>query len=373
MNSDQFDKIVLERRKQIAREAAYDVCQKETIPMPEINFDGCSQETEDELAHYHPDLKKICISVRQLYKLKTREEIRGVMFHELAHIVSPNHGGLFTKANERFSRSGWRPPSGVIYHGPEYYARKASEATSSSYVTKGEATSSNTESKVEKPSTPKEIKDKSGFFCNQRVCEHEATIACSYCNVRFCNDHFRPSIVLDEKAAITLRNGDPNKYKQYKESLALSGGHPCIPYTKLWKEKTLSTKNKAKRVVKTEITKSIREKGKKSKRRKEYGSSSKSKIPKPTARISDEKYEKTKGSYGMTKAEMEESRKELGFIEDRNVQLEELSEKEREELTQKAYQDMDTRFGDQHGENRWNRKRKDLLHKFKKILGLEKD
>lgn len=281
MNSDAFSKRVLEIRQKIALEVAVDICEKEKLPYPKVNFNGCPQETQFELAHYHPELNKICISNLQLYKLRTREAIRDTMFHELAHMIAPDHSGTFTKAKERFYHEGWRPPSGVIYHGPEYYARKAAEAREAEESQKLQIGKIRNDVKVI-PSKTK-IKKK-----------------------------FKP------------KRKEPRSKKNNKSKL----------------------KRKSK-VNSHEETNSNP--------------------------LREEKHEKMKMSYGMTKIEIEESRKKLGLTNDKGKQLEEQTEKEQEELVSKAYENMDTQFGDQHGENRWNMKKRSWFHRFKRALGLDKN
>ncbi len=291
MNADEFDARLLEIRKQYALEAVANVCAKEGLPEPVVNFEGCPNETEFQLAHYHPDLNRICISVIQLYKLKTREAIRDTMFHELAHMVAQDHGGTFMQAKDRFYRSGWRPPPGVIFHGADYYARKDAEDRAAEAA--------------------------------QRV---------------------------------------PEGQKKYEIP---SRGEATITSTA--EVKTTPLKNKAKRRARSRNKTSFSKKSSKSRRKtgKKISASPKQSIH----HISDEKYKKMEESYGMTKTEMEESRRKLGLVVDKNRQLQEEIEKEHEELTRKVYGNMDTGFGDKHGENRWNR-RKGILGKLRKILGI---
>ncbi len=81
---------------------------------------------------------------------------------------------------------------------------------------------------------------------------------------------------------------------------------------------------------------------------------------------------------GMTKSQIEESRKKLG-IENEDKHKDEsviaetnmLTDKELEELNKRAYENMDTGFGDEHGKNYWNRKKKGLLNRFKEVLGID--
>ncbi|MEM3252728.1 MAG: hypothetical protein QXS81_04150 [Candidatus Micrarchaeaceae archaeon] len=115
MNSDEFKKILLEIKKQRVIEVIYSVCKREGLPIPKVNFNGCPQETEDQLAHYHPDQNKICISEIQLYKLKTLKDIEDTVYHELAHILEYNHSGRFIQIKNKFKLDDWKPPPDVQF------------------------------------------------------------------------------------------------------------------------------------------------------------------------------------------------------------------------------------------------------------------
>lgn len=115
MDSREFRKKLLKIKMEKAVEIVYLVCKKYDLPIPKINFDGCSLETEDELAHYHPDQDKICISEVQLHKLKTIKDVEDTIYHELAHKLEHGHGGEFTHIKTGFQTSTWRPPPGVVF------------------------------------------------------------------------------------------------------------------------------------------------------------------------------------------------------------------------------------------------------------------
>ena len=75
----------------------------------------------------------------------------------------------------------------------------------------------------------------------------------------------------------------------------------------------------------------------------------------------------TKITYkSMSKAEIEDSRRRLGITQSiiRERPVPKLDEKEQEKLTNKVYGNMDTGFGDEHGENRWNIKGKSIIAVF---------
>ncbi|MDE1871200.1 MAG: hypothetical protein KGI06_03090 [Candidatus Micrarchaeota archaeon] len=187
MDSSGFKKKLLETKKDKAIEIALLVCEREHLPIPKINFKGCQQETQDHLAHYHPDLHKICISEIQLYKLKTLRDVENTMYHELAHIVEQNHGPGFVRAKNKFSLDTWRPPQGVMY------------------VKGGQ--------KIEIPKQEKEKIDK--IRCNYHLCRKKRKLSkCPYCKRYFCKEHIKP--IVPGKS-----NTDADHEMDY---------HPCSPY-----------------------------------------------------------------------------------------------------------------------------------------------
>ena len=115
VSSREFSRKEMEARKDKVIEVVLLVCDKYHLPVPEINFKGCPEETDDQLAHYHPDNNRICISEFQLNKLKTIESIEQTTYHELAHIIEPRHNGRFDNMRNTFSVGVWRPPPGVMY------------------------------------------------------------------------------------------------------------------------------------------------------------------------------------------------------------------------------------------------------------------
>lgn len=66
--SSPVDKILDEKKKRFLR-AIKRICGKKELPEPEVNFEGCEGEDSDrQLAHYHPDLHKICCLKNKLYR-----------------------------------------------------------------------------------------------------------------------------------------------------------------------------------------------------------------------------------------------------------------------------------------------------------------
>ena len=115
VDSREFRKKLLESKKKRVIEIVNSVCERENLPIPKVNFEGCPLEDQDQLAHYHSDQNKICISETQLHKLKTLRDVENTTYHELAHILEQSHGGEFEKTKNKFKLKDWRPPRGVQF------------------------------------------------------------------------------------------------------------------------------------------------------------------------------------------------------------------------------------------------------------------
>jgi predicted metal-dependent hydrolase len=111
--SEDFDVQLLETKKKKFIEVVNRICENRNLPVPYINFDGCPEENEDQLAHYHSDVNMICISKRQLTVLNF-DDLEEVAAHEVAHILEPNHDTNFIREENINKQVGWIPPPGVV-------------------------------------------------------------------------------------------------------------------------------------------------------------------------------------------------------------------------------------------------------------------
>lgn len=109
--TDNFNKQLLLMKKEKFVEVVIKICKERNLPIPEINFDGCSEEN-NELAHYHPDENKICCSERQLH-MQNFDDIFDTASHEVAHILELNHDSKFIKQKILNDKAGWMFPAGV--------------------------------------------------------------------------------------------------------------------------------------------------------------------------------------------------------------------------------------------------------------------
>ena len=94
--------------------------------------------------------------------------------------------------------------------------------------------------------------------------------------------------------------------------------------------------------------------------------------PKTTKRKKAPHKEHTSTPYkSMSKTDIEEARKKLGIKTEKDEPTSKLDDKEHKRLINKAYENMNTDFGDKHGENRWTKKKKGLLGRIKDALRIE--
>lgn len=111
---DTNDTILEQKRKKFV-EVVYRCCKAEDLALPYINFGDCENEDENQLAHCHPDLYKICISPRQLYK-HSFEGIEETASHEVTHLVVVEHGDKFRIKHSNVKLKSFNPHSfpGVV-------------------------------------------------------------------------------------------------------------------------------------------------------------------------------------------------------------------------------------------------------------------
>ena len=286
MDSREFRVKLFEEKKQKALEIVYSVCEAEGLPVPEVNFMGCPLETENQLAHYHPDKNKICISEFQLHKLRSLSDVENTIYHELAHIIEQNHDGKFEQTKNKFKLKNWRPPRGVIYN-------------------KGDI-------KIEPQKPKKETVDRTR--CNYHLCRKKRKLyECLYCGRYFCEEHRKP--VVPGKSILEERVLDERGMEFVKIDY-----HPCPGYVevaKKQKEEEIEAYGEALDKLKYENIKEGKneeEKRKKIKFEEDY-KKFKEQITK-NYKKSDEEYHSSKPTKKMSEKEIEESRKKLGIDTD---------------------------------------------------------
>ncbi len=273
--------MVLEKKKDKVIEVVLKVCDVYKLKIPKINFKGCSQETQDQLAHYHPDLHKICISEHQLHK-QSLHGIESTAYHEVTHILVPDHGGKFRRMKAEMSTATWRPPLGVVYIIGDDKRKVHREE-------KGE------------------VEDK--IRCNYHLCRKKIKLQqCVLCKRYFCKDHIKP-----------VRPGAPsidNKEPDY---------HPCPAYVDFIKDQREGYREALDQLLQQNYNFSEEEAPKDKEEpiftpREVYNST-------PTKKMSNK--------------EIQEARKKLGMDTESP-----LSDKEMEEMTRKTYENYNTGFGD---------------------------
>lgn len=160
-------------------------------------------------------------------------------------------------------------------------------------------------------------------LCNSHICRKKRKLSkCQYCSRYFCKEHIRP-----------ILPGDPNhEIIDNKTDFHICPGY--VDFVKQKKEAESKAYTKALDQMKSESHYS------------EY-------TPKePTT---------YKSAYEQPKP----------FKKPPTTPEKQPSEVKQEELTKNTYEKMDTGFGDEHGSNRWNMKRKGIIDRIKEALGID--
>lgn len=201
MDSGEFAKRLKEAKKEKVIEVVDLVCKRYEISKPKLNFKGCPEETQDELAHYHFGEHKICISELQLNKLKTLTDVENTTYHELTHILVQEHGGEFNNTMNTFKVDTWHPPRGAMY-----------------------ITHENLKEANKIKSKPAKIRiDKTR--CNYHLCRKRTKLyQCSHCKNYYCKDHKEPI----EPANLTS--------EWSKKDHSKTSYHPCPQYVDFLKK-----------------------------------------------------------------------------------------------------------------------------------------
>ena len=162
VRSESFNKI-LKLKKNKVIEIVHRICNKRSLPIPTVNFEGCDGEHAGQLAHYHSGNNIICISERQLIK-QDFEDLEKTMIHEVSHILVQHHSPRFSEEEAISSIAGWKPQAGVVH-----------------------ITGGNQITKKEKKTKPDKTR------CNYHLCQKKTKLTqCSHCKGYFCKEHIEP-------------------------------------------------------------------------------------------------------------------------------------------------------------------------------------
>ncbi|MFA5333013.1 MAG: hypothetical protein WC376_00775 [Candidatus Nanoarchaeia archaeon] len=179
---------ILEFKKSKFKSVVESVCKARNLSLPTINFDGCSEETENQLAHYHKDNNTICVSERQLNKMNS-DVLENNAAHEVSHILEFNHSSSF--------------------HNENAISRQAS------FVKKYNQKSPDISDLKEKEADKDE--------CAFHLCHYKGDelYYCSFCKKYYCHKHKIPkSPSMPNFRSASLENED--KLYDYRQE-----GHPC--------------------------------------------------------------------------------------------------------------------------------------------------
>jgi hypothetical protein len=193
-----FEKHVLQLKKDKVIEVVSRICKKRNLPPPAINFGYCPNEGQDELAHYHPDENKICISKTQLIK-HNLDELEYTVAHEVSHILVQDHSPEFYRQDEISRISAWKPPYGKI----------------------------NTE--YEKSTAPADKSKIDKTHCNYHLCRKKTILKqCRLCKKFFCKTHVKA-----KQIGLPRFNDTSKEADKFRESWHKDDGHPCGGFIKI--------------------------------------------------------------------------------------------------------------------------------------------
>jgi hypothetical protein len=198
LDSKKFNEKLLEMKKVRFINAVQRACKANGFAMPNINFEGCQCETEEELAHYHPDTHTICISRTQLMR-QNFDDLEETAIHEVVQKVHQGHETDFRDKCICTKINVWKPRSEIKF--PSKSSRK------------------------NKPNRK---------YCNYFYCDRQTKAGrCPYCCGYFCNQHLEAKLAgMPNFVDTSIRN------KTHIQEYRRDDGHPCVPYYDVWKAKT---------------------------------------------------------------------------------------------------------------------------------------
>jgi hypothetical protein len=191
MDNPKFTNLVLGKKQDKVILTIYLACKYCNLTVPIINFDGCPLEGANgpELAHYHTDGSKICISRRQL-NLQNMNGLEETSIHEVIHHLGLRHGSAQEKVKferiKNYVRSRvWLPPNGVV-------------------VVRGEDSNErNTESKTE----PRMRGNANDFAQNDVARDYESELRILISQLEDAKSNDERKWILDEIAKVRKRIG----------------------------------------------------------------------------------------------------------------------------------------------------------------------
>jgi hypothetical protein len=324
--------IILKAKKRVFKEAVQEVCDIQNLPLPEINFDGTDEDGGDELAHSHPELYKICISERQL-KLQNSAGLKETAYHEMTHLIGLiEHGHQFEKTKNELISRGWRPPKG-----------------SGAQFISGEQVNEQS----------KQIRDDPERFA--KVNEDSALL--KFLEGR--SNHDNESSIHAPEEIKQVREGEVKPEEEILKPTEIKAGKG----SKKKGEKIRSNRSKAKYtpMTKAEIEEARRKIGMNAEDKSRFGS---------LKETNEEKEARLELEYQKFKQNLEAKLKQKQDKPESKphttkAKRDMLSEEEHENLIKKAYENMDTGFGEGHGNNRWSKKKKGVFSRFKEALGIK--
>jgi len=350
MDNKEYGKIALKAKKEKVLEAVFLVTKKLDLAEPKINFNGCPEEKENQLAHYHPDEHKICISEQQLRK-QDLDEVWRTAIHEITHFFVHGHGKEFHKVENEISKMGWRPPQGSVF-------------VSGEDVLERDQRIRDEQLKGHKARNVGITIDKTR--CNYNLCRRRRLLSrCPHCKRYFCKEHITP-IIPGEK--------DNSVIKELSH-------HPCPDYVDFVKKRKDAEIEAYGKALDSFSRKRDSQNGS-FKGEYEIGQKDRDADPESKYRLLVDELEEARTNsdrisilneierlvrlYNLTPKRGEEARIKKEITE--NL----FTEKEWAKIINKTYSEYGpTGFGDEYGPNRWNSKKEGIFGRILKALGFK--
>ena len=360
MVASDSEKKLLEMKKDRILRAVLLACSFYNVDIPKINFRGCTHEWESDggiqLAHYHKGI--ICISERQLKLEHLGSGLEETAVHEVIHHLGFNHK---TDAERRSFENRKNQAMRVLW-----------KELSAPLPLIGEK-----ENRIKRA---KKIKNNETYKEKMRQ-ELESDVRILISQLDDARGEYRTNILnrIEADKMELERIGHNSSYdgpiRNAADTTEPKKIH--IPYAGMTESQIEESRKKL----------GIENEGKRNKHKDvSVRAATNTLTDKELEELNKKAYENMDTGFGdehgetrwNTKPQIGESRKNLGTENEgkhKGVSVRAatntLTDKELEELNKKAYENMDTGFDKEHGETRWNGKKKGLLNRFKEALGID--
>lgn len=218
---------ILKRKKAIFLGTVRRTIKEFNLPDTEVFFGDCPHRRKNELAHFHPIERLICVSDEQLGKMSF-DDVEETATHEVNHLLdtrdesNPVHSPGFYIRHDEMKTKMWHPPAGTVFIDG---------------------------SKSKRTSTPKqEESEPDTERCNYHLCRKKVALTrCPYCGGYYCDEHSTPK----RPWLANLNSLDPTDILQRQEF----GGHPCPDFV----DYKMKEEENAKKIYQTALKNKVSE------------------------------------------------------------------------------------------------------------------